>query len=141
MGRRAFLAETGIRESDWIGRYWVKWSDAVQEAGYEPNVKQEALDDEYILEHLASLVRDLGHYPTSAELRMRARENPGFGRRAYELAIQLPEPVSTVHTIRTDDPAGIEQYWHERFARCRKNGEWFELTREDVTAFRRRKFM
>src|SRR5438105_2883639 len=30
------------------------------------------------------------------------------GRREYELAIQLPEPVRLVHEIRTDDPVGIE---------------------------------
>ena len=63
------------------------------------------------------------------------------GRREYELAIQLPERVKTVHTIKTDGPAGIECYWHQRFSSRRKNGEWFELRREDVSAFRRRKFM
>ncbi len=219
LGKARFLAETGIHETDWSGRFWVKWSDAVREAGYEPNKKQTAFDEKWLLEQLSIFIRELGHYPTSAELRMKAREDGEFpshntftrfgkkaqvvsalmtwcktnagwedvaaicaplfvaeapeefpdqalstseigyvyllksgkyfkigrsnapGRREYELAIQLPEPVSTLHTIKTDDPAGIESYWHQRFADRRKNGEWFELKREDVSAFRRRKFM
>lgn len=63
------------------------------------------------------------------------------GRREYELALQLPEKATTVHTIRTDDPIGIEEYWHKRFDSKRKNGEWFALEASDVAAFRRRKFM
>jgi len=63
------------------------------------------------------------------------------GRREYEIAIQLPEPAVTLHVIKTDDPVGIEKYWHQRFASCRKNGEWFELSWENVSAFWRRKFM
>jgi hypothetical protein len=218
LGKQRFLAETGIRESDWSGRFWTKWSDAVREAGYEPNVKQAAFEADSLLEKLALFVRELGHYPVVTELRMKARSDPGFpshntfsrfgtkgqmasallswcqkspgwkdvqaicaplavaeehtpppedeatiqmgyvyllksgkyykvgrsnapGRREYEMAIQLPERVVTIHTIKTDDPTGIERYWHQRFAERRKNGEWFELRREDVSAFRRRKFM
>ena len=63
------------------------------------------------------------------------------GRREYELAIQLPEKATTVHSIKTDDPVGIEAYWHKRFESRRKNGEWFELSAAEVKAFRRRKFM
>jgi hypothetical protein len=63
------------------------------------------------------------------------------GRREYELAIQLPERAERVHAIKTDDPAGIEGYWHGRFAERRRNGEWFELSRADLRAFQRRKYM
>jgi hypothetical protein len=60
------------------------------------------------------------------------------GRRAYELAIQLPERLELVHVLDTDDAVGIERYWHQRFASRRANGEWFALTRADINAFKRR---
>lgn len=65
-----------------------------------------------------------------------------IGRREYELAIQLPEKAQTVHVIKAvDDVSGIEAYWHKRFEKKRANGEWFELERADVSAFKRRKIM
>jgi hypothetical protein len=218
LGKARFLAETGIRESDWIGRFWVRWSDALLEAGFAPNQLNSALPDEVLLQSLAILVTELGHFPLAAELRLKARQDPDFpshntfrrfgtkaalaaklrdfaevqnlpevvrvagevamngpsasgatpdepqaadgfvylfkagrhyklgrtnavGRRERELAIQLPQKLTLVHTIRTDDPAGIERYWHNRFAERRLNGEWFRLTPADVSSFRRRKFM
>lgn len=62
-------------------------------------------------------------------------------RRAYDLRLQMPEKLELIHKIKTDDSIGIEEYWHKRFKDKRKNGEWFELTRQDVEIFKRRKFM
>jgi len=77
LGRARFLIETGIRESDVVGRYWARWNDALAEAGFPPNVLQARLDDESLLDSLAHLTRELGHFPSRPELRIRARE-PGF---------------------------------------------------------------
>ena len=60
-------------------------------------------------------------------------------KRHYELGTKLPEELKIIHKIKTDDPYGIEAYWHKRFEDNRKGGEWFDLSSSDVTAFKRRK--
>jgi len=62
-------------------------------------------------------------------------------RRTDQISLQLPEDLELVHAIRTDDAYGIESYWHKRFAVKNSRGEWFSLSREDIQAFKRRKFM
>ena len=213
-----FFGETGIKESDWRGKIWARWGDAVREAGFEPNQKQAAYDENFLIEKVLTLVRDLGRFPTVSEMRMKVRDDRAFphhqtirrlgsnselaakiqtycngragyedvvaicasvvaprhaspengrdpeeiigfvylikagrhykigrsnavGRREREIALQLPDKANTIHTIRTDDPIGIEAYWHNRFKEKRKNGEWFELSGVEIKAFRRRKFM
>jgi len=219
LGQRRFFTETGIKHSDWFGKYWSHWNKAVSEAGFSPNELTTAYDETNLLEMYIQLVRELGHLPVEGEMRMKTRKTPTFptsktyftrygskmglikrlviycenrpnyedilrlckeyepqdekvtevskhreevigfvylmksgrnykigrtnalGRREYEFAIQLPDKATTVHTIKTDDPAGIEAYWHKRFESSRKNGEWFELNAEQLSAFKRRKFM
>lgn len=221
LGWRKFATETGIRDPDWKGKLWARWSDAVREAGFTPNEMTEAHGESYLLDKYAKLTLDLGRLPAVADTRLavsnglefpdwntftrqfggkpqlvaklreycqarpeyapvvalcashepRGREESDepkpndqqFGyvyllkhgsrreykigrtsnamRREGEIAIELPEKVQPVHVISTDDPAGIEAYWHRRFAEKRKNGEWFELNSADVAAFKRRKFM
>ena len=223
LGTARFHAETGIKSSDWLGKFWARWGDAVIEAGFEPNTFQGPRDEDELLKSLALFAREIGHYPVTNEIKMKVRTDPQFpwhntffrrfgrkcdvakrlrefciargyhdvvalcdpviarsgkrevekgdrsvgeaevdikcvyllksgryykigrsnavGRRERELAIQLPEKAKVVHSIKTDDPAGIEKYWHDRFSDRRKNGEWFELTSKDIAAFKRRKFM
>jgi hypothetical protein len=219
LGAQGFRSETGIKRYDWLGVYWATWSDALKEAGFTPNQFQVAFEKTELLDKYAKLAFELGHLPTSPELRLKARKDSNFpthtvfdkrfgkkseligqlteycrsnneyadvlrlckayappkqdlpeesgaqevaigfvyltksgryykigktnaaGRRERELALQLPEKATTVHIIRTDDPTGIEAYWHKRFEAKWKNGEWFDLNAADVAAFKRRKFM
>jgi len=219
LGHRRFLQETGIKVSDWQGRFWARWNDVLRDAGFGPNQLSEPRDDSTLLDRFAALALELGRIPVTSEIRLKKREDPtfpndktfsrfgsknqlllqlkahcsenskylslvplidaalveeppepeepdnsaepdigyiymlkagrhykvgrsnSFDRRSRELAIQLPEKAETVHVIRTDDPIGIELYWHRRFEAKRLNGEWFELSASDVKAFKRRKFM
>jgi hypothetical protein len=215
-GKMLFQQETGISESDWYGKIWLRWNDAVIDAGLTPNEKQERLSSDLVLDKYAEVCRHYGKPPSSAELRYYARHATDFishntfakhfgnkngvisalkdraiergeedliailpdtsttnalseetnsdptvegwvyllqsgshykiGRsdelekRVRQISIALPEKVELIHAIKTDDPPGIEAYWHRRFSAKRANGEWFKLSNADVKAFKRRMF-
>jgi hypothetical protein len=54
-------------------------------------------------------------------------------QRTETLAVQLPYPVNLIHTIESDDYGRAEEYLHERYAHKRLNGEWFDLSDEEVS--------
>ncbi|MDO8296411.1 MAG: GIY-YIG nuclease family protein [Caulobacter sp.] len=213
---KAFERETGIGAHQWSGKFWARWSDAISEAGHEPNKRTERLDSQVILAQIVDACRHYGHLPTKAELQLYGKDGNGFPssnailrnigrrsaviaalaklavddasyadigamlpgsgdvahaaypsasktpegfvyliksgdfykvgrsddleRRVKEIRVSLPDKATLVHSIRTDDPAGIEAYWHRRFHGRRANGEWFKLSSLDVAAFKKRKF-
>jgi hypothetical protein len=47
-----------------------------------------------------------------------------------------------IHTIAAyDDAPGIEAYWHKRFKEKNVRNEIFDLSAEDIRAFKKRKWM
>ncbi len=72
---------------------------------------------------------------TRAEYKIGKTFNPV--RREGELRLELPEQLQPIHYIKTDDASGVEEYWHKRFDKKRKGGEFFALTLNDVQAFKR----
>ena len=221
VGKRKFQSITGIKESDWKGKFWINWSDVVEEAGFKTRTFIKAWDANIMLERLADLVVELDHFPQDAELKMKRNGDKTFpneksyrklgnklskartlyewcqnkpqynrvieickpfyleaiqqdlnnddesdsairtgfvylmksgkyykigrtnslDRRQYEIGLQLPEGIEPIHSIETDDPSGIEAYWHSRFKEKRLNGEWFDLSKKEVSIFKKRKFM
>jgi hypothetical protein len=56
--------------------------------------------------------------------------------RQKALGIALPYPVEMVATIYSEDYRRLESDLHEQYAGKRLNGEWFELTADDLAALK-----
>ena len=78
LGVARFSQETGIKDSDWRGKIWARWGDAIREAGFQPNQLQTAYDEEVLIEKFIGFARDLGHFPVATEIKMKARSGDGF---------------------------------------------------------------
>lgn len=78
LGRQRFATETGIKESDWYGRFWATWGEAVREAGYAPNAWNAAHGEEHLLTSYARLIRELCRLPREAEIRMKCLADSSF---------------------------------------------------------------
>lgn len=52
--------------------------------------------------------------------------------RTRSFGLQLPFPTQLIHSMPTDDMVWAEAYLHRTFAHCRMNGEWFDLSPEEV---------
>ena len=77
-GTRRFRAETGIKDGDWLGVHWARWSDALREAGFVPNELKAAYDKTDLLGKYANLVLELGRLPGKGDLRLKGMVNRSF---------------------------------------------------------------
>lgn len=78
LGWRKFEQETGIKQSEWWAKIWPRWSDALREAGFQPNRLTNAYDKTDLMRKYAGLAKELGRVPASADLRFRTRQERGF---------------------------------------------------------------
>jgi hypothetical protein len=54
-------------------------------------------------------------------------------RRIETLGVKLPFPITPLHLIPTNDTRVAERQLHDQYISKRVNGEWFNLTPEDVS--------
>lgn len=78
LGQQRFLRETGIKKSDWYGRIWARWGDAIREAGFSPNSLQAAYDVSVLFDNYIHLVRELGQLPTDGDMKLKTRTDSTF---------------------------------------------------------------
>ena len=78
LGGDKFFKETGIKKTDWHGKHWVRWNEAVKEAGFTPNQKSQAYEDELLVTKLIALTKELGQFPVHGDFLMKRRKDNSF---------------------------------------------------------------
>src|SRR2546428_9735323 len=77
-GEKTFERETGIKKTDWYGKIWVRWGDALREAGFAPNQLRGAYDKTELFDRYAKLAQELGRLPAPGDMRLKARGDSKF---------------------------------------------------------------
>lgn len=77
-GMGLFEDETGIRRQDWVGKIWARWSDAIIEAGLQPQKLNQKTKPEFIFLGLVDACRHYKKFPTKAELQLFRNIRPDF---------------------------------------------------------------
>ncbi|MFO0859635.1 MAG: GIY-YIG nuclease family protein [Phycisphaerales bacterium] len=88
LGWEAFRSRTGIAHSEWLGKHWARWSEAIAEAGFAPNRLQAASDPFELLEKVAGLSHSLGRLPTEPDIRL-----------AVKKGMKLPATTTLIRTF------------------------------------------
>ncbi len=77
LGYKSFRRETGIGPFEW-GRYWARFGDVLQEAGFKPNNPWTRVPDEILIKKMIKKMRELGKYPTINEMRIASIKDVNF---------------------------------------------------------------
>src|ERR1700679_3029384 len=78
LGGDSFKSATGILKSDSHPKPWLRWNDALREAGLEPNSWGVKFDLEFLILKYISLIRELGRFPSDGELKLKRLEDRTF---------------------------------------------------------------
>ncbi len=127
-GSQKLCSETGMRKSDWYPNLWLRWSDAIKEAGCEPNEFQKAYDKEYLVIKYVELIRELSHFPIEGELHIKKKNDTSFpGHSAFSQLGNKQERARAVASFCKDKPK-----YEDIFELCIKEIKPSETIQEEV---------